>query len=226
MATPRPLADQKAAVINHMNKDHQESISLYLRYYAKLALREAKTGVLEDLELGGLWIRTSTDRYMIELNPPMASFAQARNRLVDMDREATEGLGLSKIVVNTFSFPLTSRNIATFLTASFGWIVNSSPNNFRVGSFFANHFLRSNVAVCNFLEKAQPYILAFMVVVHSAEMAYFARSRLDKHRVPSFGAVWMAWLISGFIEGIGSFWRFDELVAAKKAEMEKKASKH
>ncbi len=76
----------------------------------------------------------------------------------------------------------------------------------------------------NFCWKIQPLLITPMALLHSAEAVYMERSRLQRHTVKMFGRVWWMWILSTFVEGVGAFLRFDEVV--KEEEQRKAKAKH
>lgn len=60
-----------------------------------------------------------------------------------------------------------------------------------------------------------------MVVLHLCEAAYMVRGRLERHSVRWLSGVWWLWAASAFLEGWGSFVRFDEVVREEEERREK-----
>lgn len=58
----------------------------------------------------------------------------------------------------------------------------------------------------------QPFLFWPMVAIHLAEAAWMARTRMGGFGVRWWERVWWLWVGSAFIEGMGSFLRFDEMV--------------
>lgn len=87
MAAPNSDA-MKSRIINHMNEDHQNSLTLYSRHYNKLPLSHAKTSKLVDITLDHMVIESSFGRCLIPIDPPMKSYAEARDRVVAMHQES------------------------------------------------------------------------------------------------------------------------------------------
>lgn len=228
----------KTRIITHMNADHASSLDLFARYYCKLPARQSSTAKLTDIELSHLIISTTSSftnyatnrtiaRNYIPLSPPMASFSEARERMVAMHNEALDGLGFSDIVVTEYRPPQTPLHIVTFAVCLWTWIslcyrpnlLPTAPIKpvyafWSVGGYWP--------ALASFVYYIQPIPLAIMLVIHPTEAIYFARTRLRKHQVPTGSSVWWSWVISNFIEGVGAFQRLDALVQEKEDEKEQK----
>ncbi len=153
----------------------------------------------------------------------MASWSEARPRVVEMDAEATGALGRSTVTVKEYTRPrgfMAVVWIAAFVT----FIAFSRRANFRPGSWCYDGLLKYVPNFGNFCWKIQPLLITPMALLHSAEAVYMERSRLQRHTVKMFGRVWWMWILSTFVEGVGAFLRFDEVV--KEEEQRKAKAKH
>jgi len=157
----------------------------------------------------------------------MASFGDARERMVTMHNDSLQGLGLSDITVKEYRAPQGLQWVVFALT-TISFISFSSSKNLdpERGGVIYQFWSVGGYALgfAAFAKFMQPYVIIFMVVVHTAEAAYLARSRLRKHGVKFGSPVWWEWTVSCFLEGFASFQRFDGLVREK--EQEKKSKKH
>jgi hypothetical protein len=89
-------AAMQQRIIKHLNNDHAESLSLYLRHYSRLSARAARGAIMTDISLSAMTFQTADgNTHIILLRPPMSSFAEARTRTVDMDRAARSALDIS-----------------------------------------------------------------------------------------------------------------------------------
>jgi hypothetical protein len=111
MADANPSSDNdpaiKARIITHMNKDHASSLSFFLQHYSSFPASTASTAVLTDISLSRLTLSTaSKSPIYLPIRPsPMASLAEARERMVYMSKECLRALGLSPTVVTTYRPP-------------------------------------------------------------------------------------------------------------------------
>lgn len=110
--------------------------------------------------------------------------------------------------------------IAAFVT----FIVFSRRANFRPGSWCYDGLLKYVPNFGYFCWKIQPLVITPTVLLHLADAVYMERSRLQRHSVKAFGTVWWLWIIGTFVEGIGAFLRFDEIV--QEEEQRKAKVKH
>ncbi|MES2219494.1 MAG: DUF2470 domain-containing protein [Acidobacteriota bacterium] len=88
-ASPDPLAESSAAILNHMNADHTDSMILLARIHANLVASEAKMTSVDRL---GFSLRLRTDDGMkgARINFPreVATPGETRKVLVEMVRQA------------------------------------------------------------------------------------------------------------------------------------------
>ncbi|MCJ1262868.1 hypothetical protein MMC22_002738 [Lobaria immixta] len=214
----------KQRIITHMNNDHQDSLIRYLEYFCHLSSSSARHAQLTDISLDGLTIRANgASTYRVPIKPSMTSWADARPRVVAMDAEAVAGLNRSNITVKTYARPngITAVLLALILSA---FLVFSKRSNFQPGSFLHDVILIYAPGFARFCFRVQPLILYSMVSIHLGEGIYMVRGRLQKHTVPRFSKLWWKWALNSFIEGYGSFVRFDEIV--KEEELKRESRKH
>ncbi|EPE30606.1 hypothetical protein GLAREA_03573 [Glarea lozoyensis ATCC 20868] len=208
-------------ILTHLNADHAPSLSLYLQHYLSLPASVATNPTLTSMTLDSLTFRTNNGQtHTIPLDPPMKSYAEARARTVAMDAEARKGLGLSTIVLDTY-VPPTS---AVHLTIAFLVLCGFT-------SFLTNPYIVPGTYVH---DKVLPYfpggpgwfiwisrsIAVPVLLIHIVESVVMAR-RLRRYNVERYGGLWWKWMVGTFVEGWGSFQRFDEVVGAKRREKEK-----
>lgn len=67
----------------------------------------------------------------------------------------------------------------------------------------------------------QPWVFWGMVLIHSAELAWFVPARLRRHSVDVGGRVFWAWCAAEFVCGVFCTGAFDALVEEKRVEKEK-----
>ena len=226
----------KTRILSHMNSDHAESLSLFAQHYCKIPPSQSKTAKLTDIELDHMIISTSQSftvsnrnvaRNYVPITPPMSSFSEARERMVAMNNESLNGLGLSDIKVTTYRFPR-GYHWVVFFAVTISFISFSRPEftSPEHGGFLYDFWSMNGYApgLAALGHTLQPYTFVLMLVIHTTEAAYLARSRLRKHGVKAGSPLWYVWTISCFLEGFGAFQRFDAIVQEKKEE--KKAKKH
>ncbi|MCJ1280831.1 hypothetical protein MMC26_000148 [Xylographa opegraphella] len=206
-------AGAKERIIQHMNQDHQDSLVRYLEHKCHVSSYYARNAHLEDITFNSMTITSGKGcRYVIPVDPPLTSWSEARSRVVAMDAECIDGLKRSNITVKKYKRPKGVWIIAPFLVAG-TMTAFSKRSNFEPGSFLYDYLLKSVPDFAKFCHTIQPYLLPGVIMIHTTEAAHMASSRLDKHSVPRFGALWWKWVISTFFEGIDAFKRFDRIVA-------------
>lgn len=140
-----------------------------------------------------------------------------------MDAEAVAGLNRSNITVKRYARPKGATAIALVLILSI-FLIFSKRSNFQPGSFLHDLALVYAPALAKFGYMVQPLVFYSMISVHLGECIYLVRGRLQKHTVPKLSKLWWKWVLSSFVEGYGSFVRFDEIV--KEEELKRENAKH
>lgn len=172
---------------------------------------------MTDMDLRSMTFACSGKIYTISLNPPMSSYREARERAVQLDKEALAGLGQSSITVKEY-VPPTGFHAVNFLVVAATFLAYSRSWWFEPGGI-VEHVLGAGFA--RFSHAIQPYLFLGMLGIHSAEVAYLVQYKLKKHSVNSRTLLYWQWIGSTFIEGVFAFQRFNQLVARKREEKEK-----
>lgn len=139
----------------------------------------------------------------------MTSYREARERVVELDKECRGALNQSDVTVQHYVPPTGLYAIefivisATFLGYSQRWwFAPGGPVEQYLGRGFAN-----------FSWTIQPWLLSGLFLIHGAEMIYFAAKKLPKHSVNVRSRLWWLWTASSFIEGQFAYKRFDQHVS-------------
>jgi len=222
MAADDPkVAAMKTGIISHMNADHGESLSLYLRYYNRLPRSHADTAKLEDITLEHMVISSSFGTVRVPIKPRMKSLADAREKLVAMHFDALNGLGLSKIVVKEYRLPNRAYQWFNMITCALVFLTFPFRDSLAPASgSWASWIWSLGGTVPQIAQLAyqlQPVLLPIVVVLHSLEATWMARSRLAKHQVKLGSVLWWKWAIDTWVEGFGAMKRFDGIVEEIKA---------
>ncbi|MCJ1288578.1 hypothetical protein MMC34_000106 [Xylographa carneopallida] len=203
----------KERIIQHMNKDHQDSLVRYLEHYCHVSSYYARNAQLEEITFDSMTVTSGRScRYIIPFDPPLASWSEVRPRVVAMNSESVKGLKRSNITVKKYMRPKGVWIAVPFLVAG-TMVAFSKRSNFEPGSFLYDHLLKSVPDFAKFCHAIQPYLLPGVIMIHTTEAAHMASSRLEKHSVPRFSSLWWKWIISTFFEGAGAFMRLDRIVA-------------
>lgn len=133
----------------------------------------------------------------------MNSYRQARERLVEMDKECVSALHRSDITVKEY-IPPHGFYLYNFIQVAATLIAFSRRSHFVHGGAIANFVPQGFARFCYAI---QPYLFWGMILLHSWEMIHFIRTRLTKHNANVGSLVWWQWTGTTFIEGIGSFRR-------------------
>ncbi|KAK0266466.1 hypothetical protein LTS09_000419 [Friedmanniomyces endolithicus] len=207
----------KSRIITHLNRDHHDSLVRYLEHYTHLSHLRANSAYLTTLDLSSLTLTsgsgppTTTRTHHIPLTPPMASYAETRERVVAMDREARLALNRSETTVKEF-LPPTGIYAVLFTTITFVFLAYSQRWWFAPGQLVEG-WLGPGFARFSFV--MQPWVLGVMLFMHTTEMLYFMRYKLIRHSVNPGSRLFWLWTGTTFVEGAGAFWRFNGLVRGK-----------
>ncbi|SMR44715.1 unnamed protein product [Zymoseptoria tritici ST99CH_1A5] len=202
----------KARIIKHMNEQHRDSIARYLENYAKLSSFSAYDGILTDIDLGGLTLSCHGRSHRIPLEPPMKSYREARERVVQLDKECCQQLNRSDVTVKEYRSPQ-GFDALVFMVVSATLLAYSQRWWFEKGQV-VEAILGSSFA--RFSWTIQPWLFWFMVALHGAETIYFASAQLSKHSVSARSRIWWLWTGSVFIEGVFAMKRFSAMVTAQR----------
>ena len=217
-------AAAKQRIIQHMNKDHQDSLVRYLEHFCHTSSFSARNAHLHDISFSSMTVLASNgSRYNVPIHPPLTSWSEARERVVAMDTESLTGLKRSKITVKKYKRPEGLWIIVPIVVAS-TLAAFARRSNFVPGFLFHDVLLKSVPNFAEFCYTIQPYLVASMIAIHGAEAAHMVSSRLERHSVPTFSLLWWKWVVGTFFEGVGSFIRFDKMV--KEEEGRKAQAKH
>ena len=200
-------AQTKALAIDHMNKNHHDALTLYLRAFNNVPTAESETARLETYTNHDLVIGTNESRYTIPLSPALKgeTASELRSRAVSLYKESRIRLGLSPIVIKTYTPPQGIVQRVSFGACLLTFVVFCRKGN-----------LDALRIPAPFLYDIRPYLFWGMVGVHGMEVGFFSFMRLARHGVRPFSAVWLAWLCSVFVEGVGAWVRFDGMVNIEK----------
>ena len=173
----------------------------YLEYYHGLPGYKAHAGVLIDISLQKLDFRCGSDTYATAIEPAMISYREARERVVQMDKECLNGLGRSDITVKKF-LPPHGLYLVLFAIVTVTFVGFSRRSNFDTGGILTRIL---PAAFNNFCWTVQPFVLYSMLIIHGVEAYHMATGRLRKHSVNINSKIWWQWAGATFIEGVGSF---------------------
>lgn len=167
------------------------------------------------------------EQVIVPFDPPMRALREARERLVQLDKDALQVLGRSDITITKYIPPwapgLSFIHFVNFTACLLTWIAFSRKANFQPGSYLHDNLLSSIPRFSEFCLAIQPVLLPLMFVIHAVE-TFFMAKKLHRHGTSPLNRVWWAWIGSAFNEGWTSFLRANSLIQQK--QQEKEAKKH
>lgn len=180
---------------------------------------------MTDITLNDMKFACSGQQLTIPFDPPMKSLREARERVVQLDKDALKILGRSDIPITSYIPPYSFHpgHVYNFAQCLLAWAAFSSGGNFRPGSLLYDNLLFRFPGFANFSFTMQPYVITFMLVVHFIETIIMIR-KLWRHGLTPLEGVWWAWVASCYVEGLTSFKRLDWFLEEKRKE--KEAKKH
>ena len=215
--TSNPTTAIQTRITTHMNADHATTLSLFLQHYAHLPAPLSTPARITNIKLTHIILTSPHGQSYIPLVPPMASFADARPRMVAMHQDALRGLGLSDTKVEVYKPPNTVVQVVVAFLAGISFVSFAHPAVLaRLRAFWS--LAGTAPWLYDLACVLQPYVIVFMVALHGVEAGWMARTRLRRHRVQ--GPVWWAWVGSTFVEGVGAFERIDRMVREKEKKQE------
>ncbi|KAF2257237.1 integral membrane protein-like protein [Trematosphaeria pertusa] len=225
MATPE--AQESAAkerIIKHMNADHSDSVRRYLEAFQKKSFYQVRHAKMTDITVNVMKFDCGGEQVTIPFDPPMKSLREARERVVQLDKDALQALGRSDISITKYIPPYVHPlHLFNFSQCFIVYVVFSRASNFSAGSILYDSVLFHFPGFANFCLAIQPYLISIMVGIHVYETVLMVR-KLARHGLTPFERLWWAWTGSCFVEGVTSFKRLDALIAEKRRE--KEAKKH
>jgi hypothetical protein len=158
------------------------------------------------VKLDRLTIAAGGQTFVVPLDPPMSSLKDARERLVDMDKQSVAGLNRSPVTLKEYrppkGFP------AVLFAACLGtYLLHSRRENMLPGSLPYELILKHVPRFTEFALKTRDFVIWPMLGIHIFETSIMT-STLKKHSVPLFSRLWWMWTLSCFVEGIDSFRRY------------------
>ncbi|KAJ8114365.1 hypothetical protein OPT61_g3740 [Boeremia exigua] len=225
MATPETQeAAAKQRIIRHMNADHHDSIRRYVEAYASRSPRQSHSAQMTDIDLTQMKFNCGGQTSVVAFDPPMKSLREARERLVQMDKNTLQILGRSDITVTTYVPPyIKLGHLFNFTQCSLTLLLLPRGANFRPGSLLYDSLLFMVPAFARFVLQVRWIVLLLMLAIHIVE-SFIMANKVKRHGLSSTDAVWWLWVGSSFVEGVTAFWRLDGLIAEK--QQAKDAKKH
>jgi len=172
--------------------------------YHQVSSWTAYDAKISDITLDKLTFSCGGKTYVTPFSPPMTSYREARERVVEMDKECVSALGRSDITISQYAFP-TGWYLGLFMLVTVTLAAFSTRSNFAPGGLIASVVPDAFRRFCSAI---QPYLFWGMIAIHGTETWVFTRSRLIKHNVNVMNPVFWNWAGDCFIEGVGAFNRY------------------
>lgn len=179
----------------------------YLEYYAKVPRMRSSSAELKDVDLTKMTIVAGGRPYNVPFTPPLSTYQEVRERVVQMDQESIKGLNRSPVTIKEYLPPKKPVHVITLVASFLTLLMYSRQENLFPGSAPYEAIFKHVPQFAEFAAKIRPYVLSLMLAIHGSE-AILMTIRLEKHSVPLFSRLWWAWVVSNFIEGVGAFQRF------------------
>jgi hypothetical protein len=159
-------------------------------------------------------IGSGARQWQIPFDPPLSAWTEARERLIQMDRDAAQSLDRSDITVKEYRAPK-GFHAVVFAGCLIGYWAFSMRSNWEPGSILHDRVFWFKPTLAEFIGKHHLLALAIMLALHVFEATTMARIKLRRHSVSAFGLLWWTWVLSTFIEGLGAFQRYPVLTAKR-----------
>lgn len=177
-----------------------------------------------DIDLNQIKFSCGGQTSTITFDPPMKTLREARERLVQMDKDTLRILGRSDITVTRYIPPYVKLgHLFNFTQCMLVYLLLPRGANFRPGSLLYDSVLSMVPAFARFVLQVRWIVLPIMLAIHVTEASFMAK-KVKRHGLSSADTIWWMWVGSSFVEGVTAFWRLDGLIAEK--QKEKDAKKH
>ncbi len=235
----------KARMIAHMNKDHSQDLSHILQHFNGLSADGAADAQMIDVDASSLTVSSRSGVHTVVLDPVLEWDAR-RQRLIDLTMEARQGLGIpsddgghggpastdggsagskgGNVVVRRYTPPkgwqwIPFLGLVFYYASSIALYAGLiAPGTLLWRLLEASPYPGGPEAFCWLVNK----ILVLVLGIHIVESWWLDRTRLNPNGVARGTPLWWLWMSSCFVEGTGSFLRFDEEVGRLRAEGKQK----
>ncbi|KAK9458178.1 hypothetical protein V1511DRAFT_491956 [Dipodascopsis uninucleata] len=223
-AAAAPLADDtgksptmKDRIIKHMNDDHQVALRDYLTFYKGIVPARRPVQLLDisvsSLKIGYKIIHNKGIDELeatIELNPPMNHLAEARDVLVGMALQASEGLGYATLTPLDEFKPPTLLSLPIIALVSVGiYFVYWNPTYINDPNSVLRTYKVYGIEIVPLLLKIAFWIAIVYHIIEAAVIYIWT----GMYRVPSIKRT--GWVVCAFFEGFPALQRFRTLMVEK-----------
>lgn len=185
---------------------------------------QSRDAQMTDIDLQQMKLSCAGQQAVIAFDPPMKALREARERLVQMDKDALQVLGRSDITITEFIPPYAKLgHLYNFTQCLLCYLLLPRSANFKPGSLLYETLLFRVPAFAEFVARIGWIVVLGMVPIHLFEASLMAK-KLANHGLTYLDKLWWQWVGTCFVEGITSFWRLDGFIEEKRKENE--AKKH
>ncbi|KAJ4368880.1 hypothetical protein N0V83_005962 [Neocucurbitaria cava] len=179
MTTPEAQeAAAKQRIIRHMNADHHDSIRRYVEAYASKSMWQSSGAEMINIYLDHMIFLIGSHQIVIPFDPPMKSFREARERLVEMDKDALHVLGRSDISITAFIPPTVKMgHLFNFTQCLLAYMLLPRPANFRPGSLLYDGLLYRVPSFAAFVAQISWIVFAIMLPIHIFEAGLMGKKQ-------------------------------------------------
>ncbi|TVY34028.1 hypothetical protein LOCC1_G008649 [Lachnellula occidentalis] len=153
----------------------------------------------------------------------MKTYAEARQKSVDMDRESRAALDISSIRLTSYQRPRSAMHIFIFGLCGMAITFFATRQWIVPGTWFYENALPWFPGGPEWFHWACKVLFAPTLAIHVFEATMLDRTRLRKYGVERGSGLWFKWIGSALVEGFGTFQRIDTMVKKEELEAEKAA---
>lgn len=211
--------------VNRVSAAHGSlQIRRYLEAYSNKSQFKTHAAKMTDISIAEMKFSCNGQQITLPFDPPLKSLREARERVVQLDKDALQILGRSDISITKYIPPYVHfGHLFNFTQCFLCYIFLPQPSQFKPGSLLYDNLLYMIPSFAGFVAQIGWIVFAIMLPIHLTEMVVMAK-KLAKHGLTPLDVLWWPWVGSAFVEGITSFWRLDGLIEEKRKE--KEAKKH
>jgi hypothetical protein len=149
---------------------------------------------MTDIDLNGMKISYAGKQAFLPFDPPMKSMRDARERLVQMDKDANEALGRDPIPITTF-IPCYVHvgHLFNFSACLLTYIFLPREANIQPGSLLYDHALYKFPGFVEFVKVIRLWVIWIMLGIHITESVLMVK-KLRKHGLTPLDGLWWKWV--------------------------------
>lgn len=238
MSASIPQSEHNRTVA-HVNKDHAEDLSLYLRHFNGVSIQDSADAELLSLNLDRMLIRAGPSRalHKVSYSPPLTDWADRRSVLVEMSRSARDASSSGGRLpdpdlshADPASLIRGPRLVPDVMVDGVVVFLVASATACHLGYIEPGTSLWSNPLLAmfpggpgKFARIMTTFVWPF-AAIHVAEAAFMV-TRLRKYGLPLLSSAGLFWTFSILVEGVLGWTRFNKMIKEMRLEAAGKAGK-